>query len=86
MLALCDAALARLAIAATAVPAEKREALLRRFASAADPRPRMPVLAAQARGLGEDRDREPTMHRSLRRPNARSRTCCSRLHYRYARI
>jgi hypothetical protein len=41
MIALTDTGLALLAIHATAVPAEKREALLRRFASAADPSPQL---------------------------------------------
>jgi hypothetical protein len=50
-------ALARLCIGASRLPAARRKTLLRRFASAADPQPPMPVLAAQARGLGEDRDR-----------------------------
>jgi hypothetical protein len=41
MIALTDTGLALLAIHATAVPAEKREALLRRLASAADPSPQL---------------------------------------------
>jgi hypothetical protein len=81
MLALSDETLARLCIGASRLPAARRKTVLRRFASAADHRPQMPVLAAQARGLDEDRDPlfdpPPTMHRSLRRPNARSRTCWS---------
>jgi hypothetical protein len=69
-------ALARLCIGAPRLPAARRKTVLRRFASAADPQPRMPVLAAQARGLGEIAI-EADPDASLAQTRGRLRTICA---------
>jgi hypothetical protein len=53
MLAFDDAALARLAIAATAVPPTKRAAWLKKFAERADPPAARANQPAKSRGYGD---------------------------------